>query len=147
MILVHMRRWRFLLYAAAGAVALISALALSAPLFGNLGAVNAARWLFLSSSYKSKVLAQPVSASGELRHIEWDGWGWAGQDTTVYLVFEPTDALSVAAKSQQPSKFGGIPCEVYRVRRLESHWYTVQFYTNEFWGRRNALNCRGSETR
>jgi len=63
------------------------------------------------------------------------------------LVFEAADALSVAAKSQQPGKFGGIPCEVYRVRRLESHWYTVQFYTNEFWGRRNALNCSGSETR
>jgi hypothetical protein len=24
----------------------------------------------------------------------------------------------------------GIPCEVFLVRRVESHWCTVQFYTN-----------------
>jgi len=79
-----------------------------------------------------------------LKHIEWDGWGWGGQDTTVYLVFDPTNSLSAAAKVGQPGKFSGIPCEVFLVHRLESQWYTVQFYTNEFWGRRNALNCAGS---
>ena len=139
-----MRRWRFALYAAVGAIFVISiALSVSAPLFGIPAAVNATRWLILSRRYKSKVFAQTALASAELRHIEWDGWGWAGQDTTVYLVFDPSDTLSVAAKSEQPGKFGGIPCEVYHVHRLESHWYTVQFYTNEFWGRRNALNCSG----
>lgn len=106
---------------------------------------SAIRWRIGSRSYKAKVLAQPGSPNGEFRHVEWDGWGWAGQDTTVYLVFDPTDSLSAAAKSHQPGKFDGIPCEVTLVRLLESHWYSVQFYTNEFWGRRNALNC-GSES-
>ena len=105
---------------------------------------DAAKWLAKSQNYKSEVLAQPT-AIGELKHIEWDGWGWAGQDTTVYLVFDPTDSLSVAAKRQLPGKFSGLPCEVFLVRRLENHWYTVQFYTNEFWGRRGALNCTGSK--
>jgi len=86
------------------------------------------------------------AAVGELKHIEWDGWGWGGQDTTVYLVYDPADSLAAAAKGQKPGKFNGIPCEVLRVRRLESYWYTVQFYTNEFWGRSNALNCTGART-
>jgi len=102
------------------------------------------RWLVWSRAYKTKAMAQRVSETGDLKHIEWDGWGWAGEDTTLYLVFDPTDSLSVAAKNRSPGKFSGIPCEVFRVRRLESHWYTAQFYTNEFWGRRNALNCTGS---
>jgi hypothetical protein len=76
-----------------------------------------------------------------LRHIEWDGWGWAGMDTTVFLVFDPADSLSTAAKSHQPGKYNGLPCEVSRVRRLRSHWYNVQFYTDEYWDRRNALDC------
>jgi len=59
----------------------------------------------------------------------------------VFLVFDPTDSLSAAAKSHSPGKFKGIPCEVPLVRRLESHWYTVRFYTDEYWGRRNALDC------
>jgi hypothetical protein len=105
---------------------------------------DASRWLAKSQDYKSEVLAQPA-AIGELKHIEWDGWGWAGQDTTVYLVFDPTDSLSAAAKSQRPGKFSSLPCEVFLVRRMEDHWYTVQFYTNEFWGRRGALNCTGSK--
>lgn len=98
---------------------------------------DAVRWLARSHNYKSEILAQPT-AVGELKHIEWDGWGWAGQDTTVYLVYDPIDSLAAAAKGQKPGKFNGIPCEVFRVRRLENCWYTVQFYTNEFWGRRNA---------
>jgi hypothetical protein len=105
---------------------------------------DSARWLAKSQKYKSEVMAQPMAA-GELKHIEWDGWGWAGQDTTVYLVYDPTDSLAGAAKGQKPGKFNGIPCEVFRIRRLDSYWYTVQFYTNEFWGRRNALNCTGSK--
>jgi hypothetical protein len=104
---------------------------------------SAIRWWVWSHGYKARTLAQPASANGELKHVEWDGWGWAGQDTTVYLVFDPADSLSAAAISHQPGKFNGIPCEVYLVRRLESHWYSVQFYTDEFWGRRNALNCGG----
>ena len=92
-----------------------------------------ARWLLWSRTYKEKALAQP-SATGEFRHIEWDGWGWGGQNTTEFLVYDPTDSLGAAARSHLPGKFGGIPCEVPLVGRLESHWYTVTFYTNQGWG-------------
>jgi hypothetical protein len=33
--------------------------------------------------------------------IEWDGWGWGGQDFSVFLVFDPADSLSGPAKSRQ----------------------------------------------
>jgi hypothetical protein len=93
------------------------------------------RWLARSHAYKSQVLGQTSPRSGELRHIEWRGWGFAGQDTTVYLVYNPTDSLSGVSQSGRPGKYPGLPCEVYRVSRLESQWYTVQFYTNTFWDR------------
>jgi hypothetical protein len=90
------------------------------------------RWLWSSKAYKAQVLAQPVPANGDLRHIEWDGWGFAGAgDTTVYLVFDPNDSL--AAGSRVSGKFNGILCEVPEVRRLESNWYTVRFYTDTSW--------------
>jgi hypothetical protein len=94
-----------------------------------------ARWLVWSHNYKDRVLAQQASANGEFRHVEWDGWG--GQDTTVYLVFDPRDSLSSAASVHQSGKFEGIPCEVPEVSRLESHWYAVVFYTNQDWDRCN----------
>src|ERR1700733_10136383 len=108
------------------------------PMFGYPGPINYARWLVWSRSYKAEVLAQPNSANEELKHIEWDGWGWAGMDTTVYLVFDPTDSLSQAARSRQHGKYRGIPCEVFLVRQLETHWYTVWFQTDDEW----RPNCR-----
>jgi hypothetical protein len=92
-----------------------------------------ARWTLEANNYKAKVLAQAVSPSGELRHIEWDGWGFAGEDTVSYLVFDPNDSLSTAARDHSPGKFAGIPCAVSRVRRLESHYYIVLFYTDTDW--------------
>lgn len=83
--------------------------------------------------YKNQVLVQPIGQDGGLKHIEWDGWGWGGNDTVVYLVFDPNNALADAATGGLAGKYPGIPCEVYRVRRLESHWYTVYFYTNSDW--------------
>jgi hypothetical protein len=116
--------------------------AISAALVENYWEVHdPARWLVWSHDYKAKVLAQPVSANGEQKHVEWDGWGSAGMETTVFLVFDPTDSLSAAAMSHRSGKFNGIPCEVPLVRRLESHWYTVRFYTDEYWGRRNVMDC------
>jgi hypothetical protein len=109
--------------------------AVSAILFENYFVIHTtARWVCLSREYKAKVLAQPATVPGELKHIEWDGWGWAGINTEVFLVFDPTDSLLVAAQSHEPGRFRGIPCEVYSVHRLESHWYTAQFYTGESWG-------------
>lgn len=105
---------------------------------------TAMKWRAWSHHYQNEVMEQPSNAlSGELKHIEWDGWGWAGQDTTVYLVFDPTDSLSTPARNHAHGKFNGIPCEVAGVTQLEDHWYAVQFYTNEFWGRRNELDCSG----
>jgi hypothetical protein len=91
------------------------------------------RWLLWSHRFKTEVLAQSVPPDGELRHIEWDGSGFAGMDNTVYLVFDPAETLASAAKRRAPGKFSGIPCKVPRVLRLEDHWYSVPFYTNEVW--------------
>jgi len=94
---------------------------------------SAARWLASSSDYKTQVLAQPQRPDGELKHIDWDGWGMFAQNTEVYLVYDPTDSLSGAALNHQPGKFDGIPCGVQLVRRLERNWYSVVFYTSETW--------------
>ena len=92
------------------------------------------RWLVWSREYKREVQAQRASANGDLKYIEWDATGYAGiANNTVYLVFDPTDALSTAAESHQPGKFNGIPCKVYSVRRLENNWYAVLFYTDQTW--------------
>jgi hypothetical protein len=96
-----------------------------------------ARWLRKSKEYKDKVLAQPTS-NGELRHIEWDGSGFAGiANETVYLVFDPSDSLFAGVKGQGRNKFNGIPCEVRYVQRLESYWYSIVFYTDQDWSHCN----------
>jgi hypothetical protein len=92
-----------------------------------------ARWLFWSKDYKARLLAEPDSADGLLKHIEWDGWGFGGSDTVAYVVFDPNDSLSKAAKSRSPEKVSGLPCKAWRVRRLENHYYTVLFYTDTDW--------------
>jgi hypothetical protein len=91
-------------------------------------------WLLHSRSCKAQPLAEPAPANGELRHVEWGGWGMFGQDTNVYLVFDPSDSLAVAARKGRPGKFPGIPCEAPRVLRLEPHWYATLFYTDSAWG-------------
>ena len=97
------------------------------------------RWLLWSHRFKAEVLAQPTPANGEFRHIEWDGSGGAPVgDWTVYVVFDPSDSLAAAAKnvwSGSYSKYKGIPCDVGSVRRLESHWYSVELGVNEWWDR------------
>jgi hypothetical protein len=98
---------------------------------------NTVRWSFGSRRYKAELLAQSNRANGELKHVEWDGWGWGGADNTVYLVFDPSDSLAAPAKRHQPGKFDGIPCRVARVSRLENRWYAVLFYTDERWGKPN----------
>ena len=85
------------------------------------------RWLLWSHEYKNEVLAQPASNNGDLKHLEWDGWGWGGQDTSVFLVFDPMDSLSEPAKNRRGGHLNGMPCEVSLVRRMEAHWYIVFF--------------------
>ncbi len=90
------------------------------------------RWVLLSTEYKAKVLAQ--TPGEELKYAEWDGWGFAGADTTVFLVFDPNNSLAAATESRPPVKVRSLPCEVVRVRRLDSQWYAVLFYTDTYWG-------------
>jgi hypothetical protein len=96
-----------------------------------------ARWLVHANEYKAKVMSEPLEQNGSLRHVEWDGWGFAGSDTTLYLVFDPKDQLFAASSTERAGKYPGIPCQVFRVRRLEKNWYTVHFYTDQAWN-----NCR-----
>jgi len=89
------------------------------------------RWLLWSHSFKAEVLALPAPANGELRHMEWEATGFAGvANENVYLVFDPSDSLSAA---HSPGKSNGIPCPFRLVHRLERHWYSVWFYTDEDW--------------
>jgi hypothetical protein len=107
----------------------------SAPLVINYSAIrDTARWFLWSKGYKAQVLGQPASESRGLKHTEWDGWGFAGEDTVVYVVFDPNDSLAAVPEDHPPGKFGGIPCKVPRIRRLERHWYAVMFYTDTSWG-------------
>jgi hypothetical protein len=109
-------------------------LALSWVLFRNSDDVRThGRWLIHSKSYKAQVLNQSGGVIGELKHIEWEGWGFAGEDTVVYLVFDPNDALAAAANDESSWTYKGLPCPVYQVHRLERYWYTAFFYTDTDW--------------
>lgn len=125
-------------------LALVAFVGASWVLLRNEGIIRpSTRWLLWSRQFKAELLAQPAPDNGGLRHIEWEATGFAGvANNTVYLVFDPTDSLAAAAKSRSPGKFSGIPCEVPRVLRLENHWYSIAFYTDEEWGQRNALDCK-----
>jgi hypothetical protein len=124
---------------------LVALLGTSWVLFRNEGTLRPSfRWLLRSHRFKAEVLAQPAPVNGELRHMEWEATGFAGVAyNTDYLVFDPTDSLAIAAKMRSAGKFSGIPCEVLGVLRLENHWYSVVFYTDEAWGQRNTLDCTG----
>jgi hypothetical protein len=88
------------------------------------------QWSLQKKEWKMKLQAQPDFSNGELEHTIWDGSGIPCCDTWVYLVFDPKDSLLAAAKSRSPGRFSGIPCEVHRVHRLESHYYSILFYTD-----------------
>ena len=85
------------------------------------------RWFLLSRSYEAKVLETPAPRYGEFKHVVWDGWGFAGQDTDVYLVFDPRNALAGTLGAKAPMRASGLPCRVQQVTRLESQWYAVLF--------------------
>lgn len=91
------------------------------------------RWILHSSTYKKQLLALPPPTAGYLRHIEWDGWGFAGVgNTVVYLVYDPTRRLGNADAGRDGVR-PGLPCEVNKIRELEPGWYTVLFYAMTTW--------------
>jgi hypothetical protein len=77
---------------------LIVYLAVSSILVENYAAVrDVARWMLWSSNYKSEMKRHPISHVGELGHVEWDDWGFAGAGETVeYIVFDPSDSLGAS---------------------------------------------------
>jgi len=81
------------------------------------------RWFLWSGQYKNNVLAEPTPVSGHLKHIEWDGWGWGGQDFSVFLVFDPTDSLSRPA----PQSIRQTPWNTLRGFRCASHGLTLVY--------------------
>jgi hypothetical protein len=86
-------------------------------------------------------MTQADPTDGNLKHVVWDTWGFIPSGFNVtYLVFDPNDSLATAAKAAGPGRFGGIPCAVPRVFRLEKQWYGVRFYTDEDWH-----NCASGE--
>jgi hypothetical protein len=105
------------------------------------------RWLLWSNCFKTELQASASFRTGELKHMEWEATGFAGVgNDIVYLVFDPADVLASAARAGSPGIYTGLPCEVLKVRRLEAHWYSVRFYTDEAWGERNQLDCSGTHT-
>jgi hypothetical protein len=91
------------------------------------------RWALFRGGYKAQVQSLAEPPNGELKHLDWDGWGMIGQDTEVYLVFDPTNSLAHLASSHQSGKVAGIPCEFWEARRLERNWYAVVLYTDQDW--------------
>ena len=92
------------------------------------------RWHLRARQYKAELMTQPNPTNGELKHMEWDAWGFVPSGFNVtYLVFDPSDSLATAAKAGSQGRFAGIPCVVPRVYRLEKQWYGVEFYTDEDW--------------
>jgi hypothetical protein len=139
----HKRRWlrsvRLFLVSVAS-LALLAALWVLAPIAWELlngpttsPLAETLRWAVFASSYKTKVLTSPQPPAGQLRHVEWDGWGWGGISTDVYLVFDPDDSLSAASQRKTTTKLPGVPCAVWNVQRMEPHWYSVRYYTDEQW--------------
>ena len=103
------------------------------------------RWLLWSRRFKAEVLAQPAPSNGELRHMVWEETGFAGvANVTTYIALDPSDALSNA---HLPGKVAGIPCTVLRAFRLERHWHSVWFYTDETWSECPWSNKAAAELR
>jgi hypothetical protein len=101
------------------------------------------RWRLWSRQYKAEFMTRPDPTNGDLKHMEWDAWGFLPSGFNVtYLVFDPSDSLATAAKRTNQGRFAGIPCAVPRVFRLENQWYGVRFYTDEDW-----QNCHAGESR
>ncbi len=94
------------------------------------------RWAFHADLYKGQLLARHASIPSGLSYMQWDGWGFAGSDTFVFLVYDPGDRLKHVTRTGFGVKVEGLPCEVQEIRRLERGWYTAVPFTNE-----DLLSC------
>jgi hypothetical protein len=92
-----------------------------------------ARWVIASGKYQNLVLQQKPDRGSGLRHLEWDGWGWAGMDTSVQLVYDPTDSLGRELKQNPNGRFAEVALKTAKVQRLGKNWYSLTLYTNEPW--------------
>jgi len=90
------------------------------------------RWVFTRSSSMNEMRTHLATQNG-IKYFEWDTWGMAGQDTIVYLVYDPADRLRHPRKTAEGRTSSGLPHEVWQIWRLEPHWYSVVFYTNSCW--------------
>ena len=90
------------------------------------------RWLLFSTRYKSQVLKQPASGAEGIRFMNWDGWGWAGADTEVYLVYDPSDTLQ-RGRAEAPGKTEREILEKAQfIQRLSPGWYSATLYTDQY---------------
>ena len=72
------------------------------------------RWLLWSNRFKTELLLAPSPRRGELRHIEWQATGFAGvANDTIYLVYDPTDALASAARVGSPGRTIAFPALIF----------------------------------
>lgn len=92
-----------------------------------------ARWTIASSSYKSLVMQQTPDPLTGLRHAEWDGWGWAGMDTSVQLVYDPSGTLGAEIRHRSAGRFPEVARKTASVQRIALGWYSLTLYTNEEW--------------
>ena len=90
-----------------------------------------ARWLVASGNYKKLVLQQTPDSQTGLRHIEWDGWGWVGSDTSVELVYDPTDTLAYEIKHNPKGRFWEIAEKTQSIQQLGRGWYSLTLYADE----------------
>jgi hypothetical protein len=96
-----------------------------------------ARWVIASEKYKTLVLQQKPDRGSGLRHMEWDGWGWAGMDTSVELVYDPTDSLTREIRQNPKGRFADLALKTAKVQRLGQNWYSLTLFTSETWDSEN----------
>jgi len=90
-----------------------------------------ARWIVASQRYMCLVLKQQPDPQTGLRYAEWDGWGWAGTDTSVELVYDPTDTLGREIKLNPKGRFAAVAEKTAFVQRLGPGWYSLTLYADE----------------
>lgn len=105
---------------------------ISAPMFLSTEHLRPwARWLVSSQQYTSLVMKQQPDPQTGLRYAEWDGWGWAGMDTSVELVYDPTDTLGREVKDNPEGRFAELAEKTAFVQRLGPGWYSLTLYSGD----------------